>query len=278
MLGLNGVQARAYLTLIRLGPAKAKEIARASSIARPDIYRTISKLQELGLVEKVIATPARFQAVPIADALVVLFRRRGMQSEMLRKNAAILQSRYREVEKSIIQKEKEGSQFVLIPKKEPVVLNIQKLAENAEKEICYMIPLKKLLPLVINYSDIFKNALERNVKLQIITEKPEKGELLNVISELNKNPNFEIRLVSSPLTVHFGLFDDCKILLSTSAKASFAESPSIYSNNPDVLELARSYFEIEWITAMETNLRNETPTKEKKRVRKANSSRKPVQP
>jgi sugar-specific transcriptional regulator TrmB len=262
MLGLNGAQAKAYLTLIRLGPAKAKEVAKAASIARPDIYRIISKLQELGLVEKVISTPAIFQAAPIADALIILFRRRAIQNEKLRKEAAILQSHYREIEKAAAKKERESSQFVQIPKKEPIVLNIQKLAENAKNKICYMIPLKKLLPMIINYSDIFKRALERKVKVEIITEKPEKNELLNVISELNRDPKFEIRLISSQLTVHFGIFDNERILLSTSAKSSFAEAPAIYSNNPDVLELARSYFETEWITAIETKIKKQIPKRQ----------------
>jgi sugar-specific transcriptional regulator TrmB len=46
-LGLNGVQAKAYLTLLKIGPSKANEIAKASNVARPDIYRTIIKLQEV---------------------------------------------------------------------------------------------------------------------------------------------------------------------------------------------------------------------------------------
>jgi sugar-specific transcriptional regulator TrmB len=250
-LGLNGVQARAYLTLLRIGPSKAKEVAKASNIARPDIYRTISKLQELSLVEKIITTPAKFKAIPIAEAIIMLFRRRESENDKLRKNAANLVARYKENGDRAANGE--GDQFVLIPKKEPIVVNTKNLAETTQKSICYVIPLKKLLPLVINYSEIFHNAVQRKVKIMIITEKPEnEAYLIKRINELNKSPQFELRMVTAPITVHFGIFDNQKILLSTSAKSQFSEAPAIFSNNPDIIDLAETYFEIEWATAMET--------------------------
>jgi sugar-specific transcriptional regulator TrmB len=252
-LGLNGVQARAYLTLLRIGPSKAKEVAKASNIARPDIYRTISKLQELSLVEKIITTPARFKAVPIAEAMTMLFRRKERENSKIRKNAANMVARYKENGDPTAASRTENDQFILIPKKEPIVVNTKSLAETTQETICYVIPLKKLLPLMINYSEIFHNAIERKVKIMIITEKPENEEhLMKRINELNKSSNFELRMVTSPITVHFGIFDNQKILLSTSAKSQFSEAPAIFSNNPDIIDLATNYFETEWTTAIET--------------------------
>lgn len=252
-LGLNGVQARAYLTLLRIGPSKAKEVAKASNIARPDIYRTITKLHELSLVEKIIATPAKFKALPITEAMNMLFRRKEMENSKLRKNAASLVSRYKENGENTTAVRKERNQFILIPKKEPIVVNTKSLAETTQESICYVIPLKKLLPLMINYSEIFHHAIERKVKIMIITEKNEnEAYLMKSVNELNKSPFFELRMVTSPITVHFGVFDNQKILLSTSAKSQFSEAPAIFSNNPDIIDLAKNYFEIEWATAIET--------------------------
>jgi sugar-specific transcriptional regulator TrmB len=251
-LGLNGVQARAYLTLLRIGPSKAKEVAKASSIARPDIYRTITKLQELSLVEKIIDAPAKFKAVPINEAINMLFRRKETENSKLRKKAASLVARYKENGENTVTR-RESDQFILIPKKEPIVVNTRSLAETTQKNICYVIPLKKLLPLIINYSEIFQNAIERKVKIMIITEKPEnEAYLMKRIRGLNQSPHFELRMVASPLSVHFGIFDNQKILLSTSAKSQFSEAPAIFSNNPDIIDLAANYFETEWTTAIET--------------------------
>ena len=250
-LGLNCVQARVYLSLIRTGPAKAKQIASASNVARPDVYRTLSKLQEMGLVEKIVTTPVKFKALSIVDALHILFKRREIENFELKKKAAVLFRTYREIENT--NPSEVGHEFVLIPKKEPIVLNMRKLAENARKHIYFMIPLKKLLPLIINYSEIFENTIKRNVNVQILTEKPEKkDDLMSRISKLNLSPHFELRMVLTPLSAHFGIYDNKKILLSTSAKSHFGDVPAIYSNNMDIIELAKEHFETAWITAIET--------------------------
>ena len=250
-LGLNVVQAKAYLTLLRVGPEKAKEIARASRIARPDIYRTLAKLHELGLVEKIITNPVKFKAVPIAETLVILFRRRGAENEKIRTGAATLQQRYREVEKTALKND--GTQFVLIPKKEAVMVNARQLSEAAQKTLHLVVPAKKLLPLIANYSDMFQEVLDRKVSVKIVTEKTDnKNSLIKSISELNRSPHFELRMVLEPLVVQFGVFDSEKILLSTSAKEHFTEVPAIFSDNPDVIELANHYFETRWITGIAT--------------------------
>jgi sugar-specific transcriptional regulator TrmB len=263
-LGLNRLQARAYLTLLKLGPEKAKEIAKAANIARPDIYRTLSKLLEVGLIEKIVATPAVFKAIPIADALTILFRRREMENDGIRRDARDMHMRYREADK-LISTQKED-QFVLIPKREPIIINIQKLAEASKKSICMMIPLQKLLPLMISYSRIFSRALANGISVQIITDTSDNKQLLlQKISKLDKNPNFELRLVSAQLTVHFSIFDCEKILLSTAASARLAEAPSIFSNNLDIIGLAKQVFDIEWVTAMETKHKEHDNTKQRKK-------------
>ncbi len=250
-LGLNGVQAKAYLTLLRIGPEKAKEIAKNSRIARPDIYRTLAKLHELGLVEKLITHPVKFKAVPIAETLVILFRRRGAENEKIRTGAATLQQRYREVEKTL--PKNDGTQFVMIPKKEAVMVNARQLSEASKKTMLLVLPAKKLLPLIANYSDMFQEALDRKVSVQIVTEKNDnKDSLMKSVSELNKSPYFELRMVLEPLVVQYGIFDSEKILLSTSAKEQFTEVPAIFSNNLDVIELAKQYFETRWVTGIET--------------------------
>ena len=50
-LGLTGAQAKIYIALLYLGPTSTKEISRASKVARPDVYRALTELQESGIVE-----------------------------------------------------------------------------------------------------------------------------------------------------------------------------------------------------------------------------------
>jgi sugar-specific transcriptional regulator TrmB len=54
-LGLSLLQAKTYLNLAKLGKANVQTIAKASNVARQDIYRVMPKLQKLGLAEKFIS-------------------------------------------------------------------------------------------------------------------------------------------------------------------------------------------------------------------------------
>ncbi|MEX2723761.1 MAG: helix-turn-helix domain-containing protein [Candidatus Freyarchaeota archaeon] len=51
-LGLTFLQAKTYLNLAKLGKANVQTIAKASNVARQDIYRIMPSLQKLGLAEK----------------------------------------------------------------------------------------------------------------------------------------------------------------------------------------------------------------------------------
>ncbi|MCW4006249.1 MAG: helix-turn-helix domain-containing protein [Candidatus Bathyarchaeota archaeon] len=251
-LGLNGVQAKIYLGLLRTGLAKAQEIAKASGVARPDVYRTLAQLQEIGLVEKMVTTPIKFKALPINYGLQMLLKQREKENTDIQKKASQLIKSYQNTDENLVPQTSDA-QFVLIPKKETIVHTVQEIAKKTQTHMYFMTPLKKLLPLIINHPDIFSAATKRGVNVQILTEKPEeKTDLTKPTRELNKHPNFELRMILTPLNVDFGIFDDQKILLSTAAKTNPTQAPAIFSNNPDIIELAKNYFEIAWITAIET--------------------------
>ena len=55
-LGLTLRQAKTYLALLQTGISTTRTIALTSKIPRPDIYRIMSELEELGLREKIIGT------------------------------------------------------------------------------------------------------------------------------------------------------------------------------------------------------------------------------
>lgn len=68
-LGLTYLQAKVYVTLLRLGDvgAEVRKIASASVIARQDVYRILPALQKMGLVEKVVAIPTIYRPIPLEE-------------------------------------------------------------------------------------------------------------------------------------------------------------------------------------------------------------------
>lgn len=250
-LGLTGVQARVYLALIKTGITTIQEVSKASKVARPDTYRVISNLQQLGFVEKIVTIPSKIKPLPLSDTIAILMERRKKENSELHKKATRLLKKHREKNENNAPQE-ENFQFALIPERENLMFKTQKMTENAQNSIRLMIPLKKLSPWIINHSDMFEKAIRRNVKIQVITEKPGNGETLpKIMCDFNKDPSFEIRTVLQPLKACFGINDTKEILLSTSAKSGPAESPAVWSNNPGLIELAQTYFETAWIKAIE---------------------------
>ncbi len=258
---MTNAEARVYLALVKSGPSKAPDIAKVSEVARPDVYRTISLLQELGLVERIVSSPNEYRAIPIFDALSILFQRREKEHTELTEKVDVLLEKYNALQKNV--SKERANQFILIPEKETLIHERIKAMANAKQEIVIMIPIKKLGPAISNSPEAFSNPLERKVNIRVITEKPEDETTIDkVIAGLHENRCFELRTLPPPIPANFGIYDGKEILLSTSSKSVFAGAPDIWSNNQDIIELALDYFNIKWAIA--------TPKKVLKKTGKRN--------
>lgn len=69
VLGLAENEARAYLAVVKLGTCRAGDIALKASLQRTEIYRIMSRLVSLGLIEESISRPRQYRASRISSAL-----------------------------------------------------------------------------------------------------------------------------------------------------------------------------------------------------------------
>jgi sugar-specific transcriptional regulator TrmB len=86
-LGLTHTEAKVYIALLYLKAATARNIHKASNVARQDVYQTLSDLQDKGLIEKVIAKPAEYQAIPANDIISILLQRKNEKELPTRKKS-----------------------------------------------------------------------------------------------------------------------------------------------------------------------------------------------
>jgi sugar-specific transcriptional regulator TrmB len=249
-LGLTTNQAKVYLALVRSGMSTAKTISKKSNNARPHVYLIMPTLEKLGLVQRIISTPSEFKAISLQDALSVLMTRRT-------KDTSELQTMTKEILKKFENKntetalEEEGHQFILIPQKG---INIQKrrvAIKNAQKSID-VISSTKRLPVASSffYEEIMK-ALQRGVKIRVITEKPEDKKVISEIKEFRNTLNYRIRYSSVISHAKISIYDKKEALMTTLATAGFAESSTLWSNNPSFLAILQNYFENLWVIAIE---------------------------
>jgi sugar-specific transcriptional regulator TrmB len=65
-----------YIALVELPNSTVKEIAKRANIGAELVYRVIPKLQEKGLVKKIITAPIKFSAIPINEAVKILLEQK----------------------------------------------------------------------------------------------------------------------------------------------------------------------------------------------------------
>ncbi|MCW4046607.1 MAG: hypothetical protein NWE99_03470 [Candidatus Bathyarchaeota archaeon] len=251
-LGLTFLESKIYLTLCTHGSLSTKTISKLAKMSQPDTYRVLAKLQEKGLIEKLIDRPARFKVLPINESLSFMLKtKKNEYSKLEAKTKLIVRSLE---EKSALKAPETGdAEFVLIPPGEAIVNRIRNALEKAERSIDLYLSWKRFTyGITIAFPESLEKAMDRGVKLRIVLESPKKEEdLEKVMQFINQRPCCEIRFFpSSPKTV-IGLYDKREAFIIVNPKETLPESPALWSNNQSLISVIQDYFEILWLTAIE---------------------------
>ena len=251
-LGLTLLQAKVYLALARSEPTNAITISKLAKVARPDVYRTLSKLHNLGLVEEIIEVPRRYKAIPMTRGLAFLLKRKTEKHDMLRKKTELLLRTFQKEDAT--QKRRVGSgRFVMIPKKERVVNRIRRAIDESQETVDLVLSLKRFMfGMTVAFAESAAEAWDRGVKFRIIVEKPEEANTAQIVRELcGKSLCCSVRFLPGlPKTV-IGIYDSKEAFLIVNPGEGLSDSPALWSNNQSLLTVVQDYFDILWLTAME---------------------------
>ncbi|MGB9960233.1 MAG: TrmB family transcriptional regulator [Candidatus Bathyarchaeales archaeon] len=247
-LGLN--EAKVFLSLLTLGPATAKTVSKHAKVAREIVYQAMRTLGEKGLVEVVLASPKKFRAIPMEEAIDLLLENKTVELKELDAKAQILLSAFKEKQNTAFQLEDQT--FIHIPKK-LVVKRISQAIDRAQKSIDLYITWKRFSQGMTNsFAENIKSALARNVNFRIVIEKPEETKASEHIMPLCEfAPNCELKFIlTHPRTV-LGIYDQKEVFIVVDPKGSLQDSPAVWSDTPSIVSLAQDFFEILWATALE---------------------------
>jgi len=241
--GLTATQSKLYLSLNIIGASSVKDITEFSNTPRQDVYRVLNELFEIGLVEKEITTPTQYRAIPINDCLNLLTERLTKKTKEIQLTA---HKTLNHLTKNLPLK-KEPCKIILVPNKEPIALKSRDLLNSVQENLMVISPPNKLFPWLFEQKCLFQKALKRNVKLRLITKRPANEKALQqTIQTLNENSNFKIKYLPQTPAVSFSLYDTKRIILELSAKEGYTKSQAIICENSSLIELASSYFELNW--------------------------------
>ncbi len=245
-LGLTLLQAKVYLALLQSKTMKAGVIAKASQVARPDVYRTLLKLQELGLIEKEIANPAVYRAIPIDITIPILLEHKNKKHDELKAKSTNLLNKYKNGKNGSYCPE---SSFVFIPSTESLMKRLKKAINSTQKSIDVSTSCKRLTYACDRLFDDLQSAWDREVKGRAIINIKEENQA-EIIKRCWSPPSAEIRYIFSiPKTV-LAKYDNKEVFIFTKPAADLNDSPALWSNDPSIISMTEDYFEMLWIKAM----------------------------
>jgi sugar-specific transcriptional regulator TrmB len=241
--GVSRSISRVFLALAQFGTITANEASKISGVSRPESYRVLVGLTELGLVEKVLCNPTKYKTLSMHEAFSLLIERKEKNSRTLYKKAGYFVEIFKN-QKERSELTKGENQFVAIPQGKSLIIKLSKMVVEAQKNICVILPFNKFLS-AFNEPFLVK-ALERGIELKVITENPSGCRLPKFIINLQKRHNLEIKFIKLNKSLCYELVDNKEVLITISNVSGDLKSSSIWTNNAGFIELAQNYFNIAW--------------------------------
>jgi hypothetical protein len=248
-LGLTTLQAKTYLAIAILEKATVKTISKTAKIARQEIYRITSELQEKGLIEKIIAAPVEYRAIPVHDAINVLLQRTHQENLDARKKAMKLVQRIEETN-LIVPHSEDNLQFVLIPKKEAPRRKFANAIHDTSVSFDGIYYWEGLRGAILGGAEIWKKNVEKGIKVRFIVYKPkEEKAVKRVIQTLMERGSFSVKCTSNPPPATIAIFDKEEIFVTTSPTPRPGETSSLLIRNPGFVAVFQAYFDRIWETS-----------------------------
>ena len=253
-LGLTCTQAKIYLALLEVDESPVKTISKISGIDRAEVYRKISSLLKLGLIEKILGVPIKFKAVPLEDSLNLLLKKETVKHNQLK-------IKIDDVKKNLKHNHKKklttDDQFVIIPGKKAHISWLKNKYNAIQKSIFGILTWKDDKSIQIFCTNELKRAASRGVKSKILVYVPknEKTEFYQYLISNDDINNTEKRIISNCPLVLGGIFDQNEVVIGTTVNNPIQNADSVFwSSNPSVVSLFKNYFDELWEKASEANM------------------------
>ncbi len=261
-LGLTHTQAKIYLSNLRAGRATAKTISQNAKIARPDVYRVLPSLWRMGLTKKHVASPSAYEAIRPKDAIAILLRnKKGEYSNAKRKAKAFANYFGNSVIKNNPCRKEEKTVWIATDTRNPVDPLLMDSAKKTRHSLNFTTRYNLFVfamnnPALKSWIKEMYKAVQRGVEIRMIINKPKTGDLVNELSfsipesqALVENSNFKYRYLPAPPECILITFDNDMCLIETSTAHDVAVSPYLWTSNPVLVNLSKTYFKTIWDSA-----------------------------
>jgi sugar-specific transcriptional regulator TrmB len=234
-----------YLAILKLEKTTVGQVAKLSKVRREDVYRILPALEKMGLIERLLGKPTEVRATIISDALTLLV------AEEKKRSDDRLTGMRSKVQKLSLKDWKqpppgEESIYILIAEKNAILAKTSDLIRNSKKEVALIADKGVIIPVLAHFSDECKEAIKKEAQIRLIFEGESPDILLKEkVKKLIGNVSVSVKFYRKPLN-HFIMSDDKEALITTSKESGLGESPSLWTNNSNLIGVLRTSFESDW--------------------------------
>ena len=222
-----------------------KNIMKFLGISREEIYRKLRELERRGFIERTFVRPVTYEASPLEFTIKTLLK---IKSEELSNLTIITEELFYEFmeSKRKFKSQADEPEIIYIPQHRPLFERAKQELNGAKESLVTICPWKKGIGWLSHHQKYFMNALNRKVNIRFIIENTSENRLPRLVKEFQDYSTFQLKTIKTQPHSCMGLYDRKRLILDTSVKSLFVESPCIWTNNPSVVGMAQIYFDTEW--------------------------------
>ncbi len=247
-LGLTPLQAKIYLLLVQTPKEKTLTISKVANTDRSNTYRTIIRLQRMGLVRKILGSPNTYQALPLQEAVTLLLNNKKEEYTNLTKTAEELQNNQLE-----ITEDQQHMDCAITVENRPPIARLKAVdisTKTLENTLDMFARQKNILDGLLPLRKENLTCLKRGVRYRIITDKMNKEFLKNKLADFVAEPNFQLRYFDQESTVTIVILDKKLVQFTLQWKEKNNEN-FYFSNEKGLVNIFQSYFDKVWNEAKE---------------------------
>jgi len=244
-LGLSLNQARVYLAILKLEKTTVGQVAKFSKVRREDVYRLLPSLEKMGLIEKLLGKPSKIRATPISDALTFLVteEKKKFDERLSGMKSTVKKLSLKDWKQPLPEEE---SIYILIAEKKAILAKTSELIRNSRKEVALIANKERIILILSELSNEYKQAINNGAQIRLIFEGGITDILLKEkVKKLIGGASVHVKFHREALN-HFIMSDDKEALITTSKETGLGESPSLWTNNSNLIGVLRTGFESDW--------------------------------
>lgn len=266
--GLTPSQARVYAAIVQVGITPIGKVSQLSKVRREEVYRLLPKLEEKGLIERILGNPVKVKATPVDEALSNLIREEQERTNNRLSELNAKKEQFLTYSRSNnVTPEPEAISFSLITEGSGRFLKSSDMIKEAKRKIDIVMSRHYIPQFVASHTDELREATTKGILIRIITHEPEGEDLIPMVLEryLPKRESVSLRYAHQ-LPNRYIIVDDREALVSTSTEASLTRGPILWSNSGSLIAFMAEDFQNLWnISINWTALKDETNSEKKLR-------------